>query len=93
MAELRAVPKPEGHDITLRRAEAAEDCTKWLPENAMYEVYEDLKKKSPVRALIITWYDENPDGSLRLRVVQWNEHGNESRALSAELFTYMNAPR
>lgn len=93
MADLRAVPKPEGHELTVRRAEKTEDATKWFPEDALYTVYEELQKKPAVRAFICTWYEENPDGTLRLRVTQWNEHGNHSRALAAEVFAWINQPR
>jgi hypothetical protein len=86
---LRAVPKPEGHDLNTRRADKEADASKWLPENALYDAYEQLIKGTPTGALVVAWYEKNEHGCLQFRMRQWNERTNDGIALAAEIFTSM----
>jgi hypothetical protein len=86
---LKAVPKPEGHDLNARRADAAADASRWLPEDALYSAYEELSRTKPYGALIVAWYEQRENGDIALRLRLWNDRVNDVTALAAEVFHKM----
>lgn len=82
---MKLVPKPVGHDFNVRRAESCADASKWLPENALYQAYEEISK-GITGALIVAWYEKNEEGHIRMRLRHWNERTNDGVALAAEMF-------
>lgn len=92
MAELRAVPKPDGFDMRNARAEKLSDGSKWLPEDALYDAYEAMSKVSVTRAMIVAWWEKTEDGKVKLNFRSYAEHDQQNVALVSVLLGYMTAP-
>ena len=82
---LKAVPKPDGHELRLKRACRNEDASKWLPEDALYDAYEGLKTTSAEAAMIVAWYTRLPDGNLSIKYRCYSEHDRQHVALASDL--------
>jgi hypothetical protein len=90
---LKAVPKPEGHDIAQHRADKAGDASKWLPENALYSAWEEMRENAPTKAMCVAWYiPGSTDGALRLRMRLFCETTNDGTALGADVFHRLTRP-
>lgn len=85
MSYLRAVPKPEGFELREKRAAAADDGSKWLPADALYDASEAMKESPPSTACIIAWYTRLPNGKLALKYRCYYEHDRQAVALAADL--------
>jgi hypothetical protein len=88
---LKAVPKPEGHDLRAARVEKV-DNTKWLPEDALYSAYEEISKAKVERALVCAWWEKDENGEMHMNFRSYSEHPQQVTALVAVLFGYMTAP-
>ncbi len=88
MTDLRLLPKPDGHDLRVKRATKAQDASQWLPEDALFEVSTLMGKRAPTGAFIAAWYEECDCGcgNIRLRVRQWHERHTDTIALATEVF-------
>lgn len=65
---LKSIPKPKGHEMAYARANKGDgNAELWLPENALFDAYEELKDSDPVEALIICWYKMGTNGIPQLR--------------------------
>ncbi len=82
---LKAVPKDEGFELREKRAEKNSDGRKWLPCDALYDAYTQLKDEPPSTALVIAWYHTDKDGTVRLKYRCWQEGTRQSVALAADL--------
>lgn len=85
---LTAVPKPTAFEINNRRSDKEADAAKWLPEDALYDAYQNLEANPAIKALLVAWYAPHPTkpGLLSMRYRLFNETDNDGRALAAELF-------
>lgn len=84
---LKAVPKPVGHDFNERRAGTDQNAASWLPEDALYSAYEEMKDIPPVKALVVAWYvPGTKPGSLVLRSRLFCEGVCEGDSLATALF-------
>jgi hypothetical protein len=88
---LRAIPKPEGHELRAARCEK-NDNTKWLPEDALYSAYEAMSKAKVERAMICAWWESDENGVVRLNFRAFSEHPQQNTALAAVLLGYLSAP-
>lgn len=88
--ELKPIPKPIAHDLNERRADNNQNAGAWLPEDALFSAYEDMKDTPPVKAMVIAWYvpGEKP-GSLQLRTRLFCEGICEGDSLAVALFQRM----
>jgi hypothetical protein len=89
VTHLKAVPKPEGFDLRLKRAESQDSCRMWLPEDAIYDAYMQMKDENVVSAAVIAWYVKNPNGTLSLRYRISHEHDRQGVAIAADLLHEM----
>jgi hypothetical protein len=94
--ELKAVPKPESHDLNAARADKFDDAASWLPEDALYSAWKDLEaaraRGAPVKALIIAWYEptDSRQGSCQVNRRMFCETTNDGTALLTDLFFVAN---
>lgn len=90
---LKAVPRPAAFDINNRRSDKASDAAKWMPEDALYDAYQDIEANGAAKALVVAWYAPHPTkpGCLTMRFRLFNESDNDGRALAAELFQSVTA--
>ena len=90
---LKAVPKPVGHDIAVKRADKAENAAKWLPENALYSAWAEMQETAPVKALCVSWYvPGKTEGALRLKMRLYCESTNDGTALGTDVFHRLTRP-
>jgi hypothetical protein len=89
---LKALPKPDGHDMRAARA-ARGTAADWLPEDALFHASEAMKADPPVVAFLITWYSRDPvNGHLVLKFRHYQEHERQSAGLAADMCAWLTAP-
>jgi len=82
---LRALPEPEGFALRNARAAKADDGSRWLPDDALYDASNQMKAEPPAVAFIVAWYTRLPSGKLALRYRCHYEHDRQAVALAADL--------
>lgn len=84
---LKAVPKPATSEFNTKRANDNADASAWLPEDALYSAYEDMRDTPPVKAMVVGWYVPGiKPGTLILRCRLFCEGICEGDALATALF-------
>lgn len=83
---LKVIPKPEGYDMAVRRADKTTNALNWGIADALYSAYEDMQKKPAVKAIVIGWYEEDENGEITLRNRIAGDTNNDMTALAVELF-------
>jgi hypothetical protein len=84
---LKAVPKPATSEFNTKRAEQNADASAWLPEDALYSAYEEMKDAPPVKAMMVAWYvPGSKPGALNLRMRLFCEGICEGDSLAAAIF-------
>jgi len=89
---LRVLPKPEGYDLRVKRAEK-KDSSHWLPDDALYSASAHMKDHPPAGACIVAWFERDAKtDSLRLQYRCYQEHDRQATALAADLVAYLSHP-
>jgi carbonic anhydrase len=84
---LKAVPKPIGNELNTKRANDSADASAWLPEDALYSAYEEMKDTPPVKAMVVAWYvPGSKPGTLSLRMRLFCEGICEGDSLAGAIF-------
>lgn len=85
---LTSIPKPAAFEINNRRSDRESNAAAWLPEDALYDAYQELESRPATKALLVAWYAPHPSkpGLLTMRFRLFNESDNDGRALAGELF-------
>lgn len=83
---LKLVEKPEGFELSARRAEKKESATEWFPKDALYSASKELDGKAPAKALLVAWYAMDDDGTQQFRYRLYCENPNDATALGADVF-------
>lgn len=89
---MKLVPKPDGFDLREKRADKHADGSKWLPEDALFDASESLKKTPPVVAFLVAWYTRAPSGNLLLKYRVHYEHDRQGTALAADVLHDLQTP-
>lgn len=67
------------------RAERDFDGSSWLPEDALYDAWVQMKDEPPDCAMVVCWYHRLPNGNLALKYRVHQQHSRQGRALIADM--------